>query len=203
MRNSSSPTLSLLTPNLSQVIKSAWPDYKTMKAWRLKVSWEEVVVDLIINKTDPQDAKFGGIHRSSANTAHIQVNHFGSRRLNNAYHRGGILGTIYHEWFHHLQWLGEQHSLAGWGWDGHEVQDALYDKWKGELAGYYAGTAPHEAAAEAYRVLMGYRSLEAWELNNKLLTDYRDFFNQNELTKHFMPQLTTAALAAERSSRND
>ena len=97
------------------------------------------------------------------------------------------MGTIYHEFFHYLQYYGACESIGDWYWEVHnDEQSLIHDKWIEALSTFYAGTKCYEASCEAFRVLAGYTSGEAWESNSKLLDDYLYFFKKNDMIKHFV-----------------
>lgn len=102
-------------------------------------------------------------------------------------HRGGHVGTLAHEAYH---WAAEvlcDQGVEGWDFAGvlHPSQEALFRKWKGHLAGYYAGERSEEMGAEVFRVLQGFVSEEEWEKNGELLEDWRQFFMSSGLAPFF------------------
>jgi len=99
----------------------------------------------------------------------------------NAEHcRGGIEGTIAHEFAHHLQWWGSENSMGGWSLNTHnDFQTDLWVRWRPHFEGTYAFKAPAEAGAEVFRVLMGWKGQDAWEGNQALLEEWRAWFTQN------------------------
>jgi len=114
------------------------------------------------------------------------------RRQNETLHRGGLEGTVAHEWAHLLQCLGSDNDVGGWYFTNHhDTQSTLFQKWKSvfDKDKSYAGEAPYEAAAELFRVLAGWPSSspEEWESNAALLQDWREFLKGNEMFKHYMP----------------
>ena len=107
----------------------------------------------------------------------IFIRNFGNKRENAYYHFGGFTGTLIHEWCHRIQWYSTRSVAHGWYRSvSHPKQDLLYKKWSGYLEGTYAAEAPHEMAAELFRVLKGWRDNEPWEENEELLADWREFF---------------------------
>jgi hypothetical protein len=109
------------------------------------------------------------------------------RRHNLLRHRGGLGGTLMHELAHHLQQMGSDYDAGGWYWcKEHEKQNELFDKWKGQLGGFYAGSKPSEMTAEAFRVLQGFRSPEEWEKNEEFLEDFREFLGGNSIFSVFI-----------------
>lgn len=108
-------------------------------------------------------------------------------RSHKGVHRGGHVGTLAHEAYH---WAAEalcDQGEEGWDWAGthHPIQEALFEKWKGSCAGFYAGERAEEMGAEAFRVLQGFSSEEEWEQNSELLEDWRQFFMSSGLAPFF------------------
>jgi len=181
-------TLDLSTyPNivlLSQRVKEFKKDNE--ETFHFTLNWaglfqEGIPISIETWKLRP-DADWAGIHQDGE----ITIRTFG-KRGNSQFHRGGIVGTIYHEFFHYLQWYGCMAECGDWFWDTHHTeQKKLYDCWSESFEGFYAGSFPWEAAAEVYRVISGYTSAEAWEKNQSLKKDYLRFFQGNEMIKHFV-----------------
>jgi hypothetical protein len=108
-------------------------------------------------------------------------------RSHKGVHRGGHVGTLAHEAYH---WAAEalcDQGEKGWDWAGthHPVQEALFQKWKGSCAGFYAGERAEEMGAECFRVLQGFNSEEEWEKNTELLEDWKRFFMSSGLAPFF------------------
>ena len=103
---------------------------------------------LHIGKQPPTlDPENSGVYNFIHNV--ILVRNFGNKANNKVKHRGGLPGTIFHEWCHRMQfWWSE---------------------------GWLASSAV-EMSAEAFRVLKGWRSAESWERDQEFLTDWQDFF---------------------------
>ena len=107
----------------------------------------------------------------------VLVKNFGNKANNKVKHRGGLPGTIFHEWCHRMQFWCSDEWIRGWGYEGnHLQQDELYDKWKHEFKVFYLASSAVEMSAEAFRALKGWRSTEPWEDNQEFLADWRDFF---------------------------
>lgn len=104
-------------------------------------------------------------------------------------HRGGLQGTIVHEFAHHLQNLGAMNDVGDWYWtDRHDMQDSLFEKWSPILGDFYVASKPKEMTAEVFRVISGsgYSSPEHWEKNELFLEEYTNFLKSNEVFKHFL-----------------
>lgn len=139
----------------------------------------------------PMEVEMNGIGGMPPDTAgawdgrKIRVASWG-KRGNALRHRGGLEGTVVHEFAHVLQWYGAGNDIGDWYYTNHhDEQSALFDKWKSVLSPFYAGSHEAESTAEAFRVLKGYRSKEEWENNSQLLGEWEDFFKRNEVFKHF------------------
>lgn len=116
----------------------------------------------------------------------IQCATYGSKK-NDIFHRGGILGTIKHEFCHALQYLATTCELPNWYWSyENDQQDELYRKWYDSFGNTYAQKSAVEAAAEAFRVLSGHPHPDEWETNSHLLDDYRKFFENELVFKDFI-----------------
>jgi hypothetical protein len=103
-------------------------------------------------------------------------------------HRGGLEGTILHEFAHHLVNLGAMNDVGDWYYtDSHDQQDALFDKWAPTLGDFYVASKAKEMTAEVFRVISGYASSEEWEANKTFLEEYKNFLQGNEVFKHFLP----------------
>jgi hypothetical protein len=112
----------------------------------------------------------------------IFVQNYGNKQENARYHRGGIFGTLMHEWCHRMQFFATENGVGEWYWSlSHPRQEELHEKYRSSCKGYYAGTTPEEMAAEAFRVLSGCPSGEEWEANQHLLNDWKDFFMNDEV----------------------
>lgn len=105
-------------------------------------------------------------------------------------HRGGIEGTLYHELSHHLStlaayceadlWRGGTRGVKGSYIHGHGIHPrmyGLYEKYKENFCGAYAGKNPKEATAEVFRVLHRYSCPldESW-VTEPLLEEYLEWF---------------------------
>jgi len=158
---------------------------------QFQVTWSDI--------TPPFSLKvYGGCIPGQASTVagifdpsdyNISVATYG-RRQNETLHRGGLEGTVVHEWAHLLQCLGTDNDAGGWYFTNHhDEQSELFKKWKSVYKEAYAGSAPYEATAEAFRVLAGWPSAqpEEWESNTLLLEEWRAFLKGNEVFKHYMP----------------
>lgn len=150
-----------------------------------RVVWGEITPPI------GMEVEMNGIGGMPPNTAgawdgkRIRVASWG-KKGNALRHRGGLEGTIVHEFAHVLQWYGAGNDIGDWYYTNHhDEQSALFDKWKSVLSPFYAGSHEAESTAEVFRVLKGYRSEEEWEDNSQLLGEWEDFFKRNEVFKHF------------------
>jgi hypothetical protein len=109
------------------------------------------------------------------------------KKSNLLHHRGGLEGTLMHEFAHHLQLIGSDLGVGGWFWGHcHKEQGGLYEKWKGQLEAFYVGSKAWEMTAEVFRVLQGFQSGEEWEKNEEFLEDFREFLGGNSIFSVFM-----------------
>ena len=95
---------------------------------------------------------------------------------------GKMMGTVLHEFAHHLQYKSRFKS-EGWTTDhDHPGQQALYKKYKALCEPYYAAHSPKEMAAEAFRLLMGWGKFYLdWELDQSFRNDWLDFFYSEKM----------------------
>lgn len=95
---------------------------------------------------------------------------------------GKMMATVLHEFAHHLQYKSRFKS-EGWTTDhDHPGQQALYKKYKALCEPYYAAHSPKEMAAEAFRLLMGWKKFYLdWELDQSFKNDWFDFFYSEEM----------------------
>jgi hypothetical protein len=151
------------------------------------VVWGEITPPI------PMQVEINGIGGMPPDTAgawdgrKIRVASWG-RKGNALRHRGGLEGTVVHEFAHFLQHHGSNNDYGGWYYTHyHDEQSALFERWESVLSPFYAGSHEAESTAEVFRVLKGYRSKEEWENNSQLLKEWEDFFRRNEVFKHFFP----------------
>ena len=172
--------------DLNEAIKASPEFNPKMNSISGTLKWGEVISDVKVT-IDKASLHPGAVYAGYHNylDGSITVLNFG--KAGNRRHRGGVVGTIYHEFFHHLQWYGTMADVGGWYFtNSNDIQDTLYNKHKEAMAGFYVGSEPAEASAEVFRVLAGYHSEESWETNNKMLKDYFEFFSKNQMIKYFM-----------------
>ena len=174
--------ISTLTPNTIQTLVAALNAARGAdKTARLNLHWGEVL------RTSLEVGRFAA-HEGAAgwhDSGGIFVKHFGKSQ-NVHLHRGGIPGTIIHEWAHVIQWAASGSGIGEWYW-GYENpgQDLLYEKWAEKLKGCYAASKPKEMAAEAYRALRGFTDLrDFWP--EGFLEDWESFFLGDECFQHFV-----------------
>jgi hypothetical protein len=152
-----------------------------------RVVWGEVTPPV------PLEVEVGGVGGCLPHVAgvwdgkRIRVATWG-KKGNKQFHRGGLEGTIVHEFAHVLQWYGAGNSIGDWYYTNHhDEQSHLFKKWESVLSPFYAGSHEAESTAEVFRVLKGYRSDEEWENNSQLLKEWEGFLRGNEVFKHFFP----------------
>lgn len=170
--------LSTINPNdvepLREIVRKTRDDQRNSC---FTVHWKgDYHCKLFVGKQPPTlDPKSAGVYLLTYDA--ILVRNFGNKVYNNMKHRGGLTGTILHEWCHRMQFWCSDESVGDWYWGGHHpVQDELYDKWSGQFQSFYLASNAHEMSAEAFRALKGWRSVEIWEDNQEFLADWRDFF---------------------------
>lgn len=96
-----------------------------------------------------------------------------------------LKATIVHEYAHHLQWLNYKAKNKGWSQDYYFVndnQDRLFEKWyRSAPLSFYLTAAPHEMAAEAFRLIHGYKQVcwdasVNWNAPPEFVEDWTLFF---------------------------
>ena len=174
--------LSTISPDSYDALRNAFKESRNENGdVSLTLTWQgNAPCPLLISKNPPNvPGDFAGFYLSNEG---MFVKNYGNKRKNELWHRGSIPGTIFHEWCHRIQDLAASNGIGEWYWDNcHPKQDELYNKWSSHLEGFYAAIEPHEMAAEAFRVLKGWRSNEPWEENKELLADWREFFMGDEI----------------------
>ena len=175
--------LSTFAPNSINPLKEALKEARDLDGIaRLHLHWGGVL------QTPLKIGKFGE-HEGAAgwhDGEGIFVKHFG-KKMNKELHRGGIPGTIVHEWAHAIQWAGSDNSIGDWYWGyEHPGQDLLFERWAEKLKeNSYAASEAKEMAAEAYRGVRGFSDpRDLWP--EGFLEDWKIFFCQDECFRHFV-----------------
>lgn len=173
--------LSMITPdNLGEFRKVFRACRQENGNVELTLTWKgEVECPLLISSRVELGENFVGNFSFSHG---IALRNFGTVERNNFYHRGSIPGTIFHEWCHRMQWWCTDRNIGDWYLGcSHPEQDRLYSKWRDQFKGFYLAEMPQEMAAEAFRVLKGWRSEEPWESNQEFLADWKAFFMNDSI----------------------
>jgi hypothetical protein len=178
--------LSILSANNIQPLKDFVKQFREANGDRVfKVIWKDPSFQVQVNITKENPllkSGIAGVHDFNIRTGghRIIIQNYGKREYE--YHRGGIPGTLFHEWCHIVQSYNAHHGLGKWFYNScHPQQDVLYKRYQHMCSGFYAGFSPEEMAAEAFRVLNGFRSSESWEENKNFLADWKDFFTSDEV----------------------